>query len=84
MKEIAYPLVSSIVTWLLSHYYHRKKNKSELEDILMERLNDLSEKYVKLNELYIDLVDEMDGLRAENKQLRNQITCLKKKGKRNV
>ena len=77
-----YPLVSSLATWLLSHYYYRKKHKSELEDILIQRLNDLSEKYVQLNALYIELVDEVDRVRTENKRLKNQIACMKKKKER--
>jgi hypothetical protein len=84
MKEFAYPLVSSIVTWLLSHYFYRKKHQSELEDKLIIRLNDLSQKYIELNALYINLVDEVDGLRAENKRLKNQITCLKNRKERKI
>lgn len=82
MKEIAYPIVSSIATWLLSHYFYRKKHKSELEDKLIKRLDELSQKYIQLNQLYIDLVDEVDLVRAENKRLKNQISCLKKRKER--
>ncbi len=78
MKEdIISVVISSVVTWALSHVYYRKKKKSDLQALLIERIEDLSAKYVMLNEQYTELVVELNAVKIENQNLKNQLISLR-------
>lgn len=82
MKEYLLPLLGSNgLTFVLSYLYHRKARKADLEDRLLARINDLSEKYLFLNEQYTNLADKYNKVERENRLLKKQLTCLRKKGK---
>lgn len=81
MKDYLFPLLSSLFTFLLTQAYNRKQRKADLESRLLARIDDLSEKYLFLNEQYTDLADKYNKVERENRLLKKQLTCLRKKGK---
>ena len=81
MKDYLFPLLSSLFTFLLTQAYNRKQRKADLESRLLARIDDLSEKYLFLNEQYTNLADKYNKVERENRLLKKQLTCLRKKGK---
>lgn len=78
IEKIIIPVVSALITWLLSHFYYRKERKNDLENKLIERINDLSEKYILLNEKYTNLFEKLNQVQRENKELKSQLISMKK------
>ncbi len=76
--EILVPLISSTFTWFVTHLYHRREKQNDLETKLTARIEDLTEKIIKLNEKYINAMDEINLLRRENEDLKLQIELLKR------
>ena len=78
IEKIIIPVISALITWLLSHFYYRKERKNDLENKLIERINDLSEKYILLNEKYTNLFEKLNQVQRENKELKSQLISMKK------
>lgn len=78
IEKIVIPVVSALITWLLSHFYYRKERRNDLENKLIERINDLSEKYILLNEKYTNLFEKLNQVQRENKELKSQLISMKK------
>jgi len=78
IEKIVIPVISALITWLLSHFYYRKERRNDLENKLIERINDLSEKYILLNEKYTNLFEKLNQVQRENKELKSQLISMKK------
>lgn len=76
--EVFLPIISSATTWIVTHLYHKKEKQSDLETKLTARIEDLTEKIIKLNEKYVNAMDEINHLRRENEDLKLQIELLKR------
>ncbi len=76
---IVAPVVSSFITWLFTHLYHRKEKKNDLENKLTLRIETLTQQFLKLNQKLLDNAQEINALKLENIELKRQIMLLKQK-----
>jgi predicted nuclease with TOPRIM domain len=73
MKKEIVGFIITCVTALFGWLYYRKEKKSDLQTKLLEKIEDLSKKYIELNEKYITLIDEFNTIKIENTELKNQV-----------
>lgn len=72
------PVLSSIVTFIVTNWHHRREKQSDLETKLTARIEDLTLKIIGLNEKYINAMEKINALMIENEELKNQIEKIKK------
>jgi sensor histidine kinase YesM len=75
---LIFSLLSSSLTWFATHMIHRREQKNDLESKLLKRIDDLTEKYLELNKMNIELADKFRELEYENRRLKRHIDKLLK------
>lgn len=83
----------AIIGGFMTHYFNRKKTAAEIESLIVQQAMDLVEglraEVERLNkrmdnytEREVQLIKEIEGLRVENKDLRNKIDELQRANKK--
>jgi cell division protein FtsB len=70
------PIVTSVITFALTHLYYRREKQNDLEAKLTARIEDLTLKIIALNDKYITAMYLINNLKFENEQLKTQIKTL--------
>lgn len=70
------PAATAFTGWLFGFIYHRKERKNDLSIKLIKQIEDLTDKYVELNNKYALLSYEFCALRRKNDKLIIAITTI--------
>lgn len=71
--NIIIPAATSLVTFLLTHLYHRREAQNDLETKLTNRIEEITLKMIELNEKYLKAIDQINDLKQENRVLKRKI-----------
>lgn len=68
---------SSLITGVVTHFYHRRETENDLETKLIERVESLTSKILDLNNAYMNSLEVIQVLKIENEKLKQEINLLK-------
>ena len=71
--NVIIPALSSLLTFLFTHLYHKREVQNDLETKLTNRIEEITEKMIDLNEKYLRAIDLINDLRLENRELKRKI-----------
>ena len=71
--NVIIPALSSLLTFLFTHLYHKREVQNDLETKLTNRIEEITEKMIELNEKYLRAIDQINDLRLENRELKRKI-----------
>jgi len=71
--NVIIPAATSLVTFVLTHLYHRREVQNDLETKLTNRIEELTCKIIELNEKYMQAIERINDLETKNRELKRKI-----------
>lgn len=71
--SVIIPAATSLITFILTHLYHRREAQNDLETKLTNRIEELTCKIIELNEKYMKAIERINDLDTQNRELTRKI-----------